>query len=465
MSTSILHTLRNRDMMRTIFHLAWPTVMEQALTTIVQYADTAQVGTIGADASAAVGLTTSMMWLIHSVIFAYSMGVLSCISRALGAKKEEEAQTAAVQSVLMALVLGVLLTVITLAISPFLPGWLGADSQIHADGSRYFAIVCAPMLFHASVIMFGSVLRATGNTKTPMLINATMNACNIFLNFLLITPSRTFSVGKSTFSVWGAGLGVTGAATATAISYLIGGTLMFLAVWRSPALNLKGQKIRYHATTMKKCLVIGTPIAGERTIVCLGHVFFTSLVAHLGTIPMAAHSIAITAEQAFYIPGYGLQAAAATLAGHCAGAKDNRKLMQYTSTITVIAVVLMGILSTLLFFFPALVMQIFTRDPQVIALGASVLRIVAVSEPFFAVVILMEGIFNGVGDTKIPFFFSLFSMWGVRIGMASLCIYAFHLGLVAVWCCMIADNLTRFTCMLIRYKRGGWKRHLQLDSD
>lgn len=462
MLSSIINTLRSREMMSTIFHLAWPTIMEQALTTIVQYADTAQVGTIGANASAAVGLTTSMMWLLHSIIFAYSMGVLSCISRALGAKKVNQAQTAAMQSVLITLILGIALTVVTLAISPYLPQWLGAAPEIHQDGSRYFAIVCAPMLFHASVIMFGSVLRATGNTKTPMLINAMMNALNIFLNFLLITPARDWQIGSRTVHVWGAGLGVTGAALATAVSYLVGGTLMFFAVWKNPVLNLRGQKLCFDRHTMGMCVKIGTPIAGERTIVCLGHVFFTSLVAHLGTIPMAAHSIAITAEQAFYIPGYGLQAAAATLAGHCAGAKDDKKLMQYTSTVTVIAVILMGLLSTLLFFFPDTMMQIFTRDPQVITLGAQVLRMVAVSEPFFAVVILMEGIFNGVGDTKIPFFFSLITMWGVRIGLACLCIYVLNLGLAAVWMCMIADNLTRFVCMLIRYNRGGWKRHLGL---
>ena len=192
----------------------------------------------------------------------------------------------------------------------------------------------------------------------------------------------------------------------------------------------------------------------------LGQVVFTALIAQLGTIAIAAHSIAITAEQAFYIPGYGMQAAAATLAGHSAGAGDERKLMQYSATITAIAVLLMGLLSILLFLFPATVMGIFTRDGQVISLGAQVLRIVAVSEPFFAALIILEGIFNGIGDTKFPFFFSLFSMWGVRILFTFLCVSVWGLGLQAVWCCMIGDNMTRFLCLLVRYLRGSWKKEL-----
>ena len=126
MFASIRNTLRDREMMATILHLSWPTIMEQALQTIVQYADTAQVGAIGANASAAVGLTTTMMWLINSPMFALGMGVLSCISRSIGAKDEHRAREAAMQSVLITVVLGLVLGAITLAISPFLPGWLGA---------------------------------------------------------------------------------------------------------------------------------------------------------------------------------------------------------------------------------------------------------------------------------------------------------------------------------------------------
>lgn len=460
MLDSIRSTLRDREMMRTIFALAWPTIMEQALQTIVSYADTAQVGAIGAHASAAVGLTTTMMWLINAPMFAMAMGVLSCISRARGAGDPARAHRAAMQSVLLILVLGCGLGVLTLSISPFLPVWLGADTEIRQDASLYFAIVCSPMLFRASSIIFGSVLRAAGNAKTPMLINTAMNAINITLNFLFINPSRTLYIFGLSVPMWGAGLGVSGAAIATAVAYVAGGIMMACAAYRSPELGLRGQKLRYDREILRQCVRIGTPIAAERVGACLGQVVFTSLIARLGTISVAAHSIAITAEQAFYIPGYGMQAAAATLSGHSAGARDERRLIQYSATITAIAVTLMGTLAVALFCFPASMMRLFTPDADVISLGAQVLRIVAVSEPFFAVVIILEGTFNGIGETKIPFVISIVSMWGIRIVFSWLCICIFHFGLPSVWICMVADNFVRFVFLAAWYAKGSWRKKL-----
>ena len=331
---SLRETLGDGERMRTILHLAWPTVVEQALQTVVSYADTAQVGAIGAQASASVGLTTSMMWLVNAPLFAFGMGVLSVISRALGSGDRETARKAGVQAIWLTVFLGVGLGIVTVAIAPFLPAWLGADMEIRRDASLYFGVVSLPMLFRSSSILMASVLRATGNTRTPMIFNIIMNALNIFLNFLLIGP---------------AGLGVLGAAIATAVSYVVGGSLMFWAVMRHPVLQLSAMDKRLDGPVMRQCVAVGTPIAGERVTACLGQVVFTSLIARLGTVAVAAHSIAITAEQAFYIPGYGMQMAAATLCGFSAGEKDEKKLTQYALAICVIAVLLMGLMSTLLF--------------------------------------------------------------------------------------------------------------------
>ena len=466
MSASVVRSLRDRELRSTIFHLAWPTVTEQALQTLVQYVDTAQVGQISASASAAVGLTSTTMWLVCAPLWALAMGVLACISQALGAQDRQRAQRAAAQSVLLTLAVGAALTVLTLSVSPFLPGWLGAEEEIYADAALYFAIVCAPTLFRTASILFASVLRAQGNTKTPMQINLLMNVINILLNFLLINPAKTWRLGPRSIPMWGAGLGVAGAAIATAVSLVIGGTLMTLAVFRSPELGLRGQPLRCDRPILRQCLRISLPIAADRVTVMLGQVVFTALIARLGTLSIAAHSIALTAEQAFYVPGYGMQAAAATLAGYQIGARDEEKLMQYSSAITAIAVFLMTAMSLLLFLFPRIIMGCFTPDEGVIALGAQVLRIVAVSEPFFAVVIILEGTFNGAGDTRAPFLISVSCMWGVRIVSTWLCISVFRLGLTAVWWCMVADNMTRFVCMLYRYRGRRWKRLLYaMDSD
>lgn len=182
--------------MYTISNLAWPTVAEHALQTIVVYADTAQVGRIGYSASAAVGLTAATMWLVCAPLWALAMGVLSCVSRAIGANERKLVKDIAGQAVLITLVAGLGLTAITLGIAPFLPSWLGADMAIQRNASLYFAIVCSPMFFQASNIIFAAILRATGDSNTPMRINVLMNALNILLNFILINPPWIFRVGS-----------------------------------------------------------------------------------------------------------------------------------------------------------------------------------------------------------------------------------------------------------------------------
>lgn len=315
----------NKKMVLLIFALAWPSILEQALQTVVQYVDSAMVGRLGAQASAAVGLTTTVTWLINSPLFGMGIGVLAYISISIGAKKYHKAKIAATQAIIIALVLGVIIGIITLSISHFLPKWLGAAPEIQRDASLYFGIICIPMIFRAFSIIFGTVLRATGDMKTPMLINLIMNIINIALNFLLIYDSRTILLGNFKLHMWGGGMGVVGSATATAIAYSISGILMFVALYRNKIVSPKGEKIRINKPIMKKCILIGFPVTLERITVSLGQVVFTSLVTQLGTLSLAAHSIAITAEQAFYIPGYGMQASASTLVGNAVGEKNEKK--------------------------------------------------------------------------------------------------------------------------------------------
>lgn len=452
---------QNKEMIITVFALAWPSIVEQALQTLVQYADSAMVGRIGAEASAAVGLTTTVTWLINGPFFAMGIGVLAYIASSIGAQKYEKAKIAAVQSIIITIILGIAVGILMLSISPFLPKWLGAAPEIQRDASIYFGIICLPMLFRASSIIFGAVLRATGDMKTPMVVNLIMNIINILLNYILIYDSRTVSIGDFSFFVYGAGLGVVGSATATAISHCISGTLMFVELYRNKIISPKGEKIKLHKPIMKRCIQVGFPVTLERVTTCLGHVVFTALVTKLGTIALAAHSIALTAEQAFYIPGYGMQASASTLAGNALGERNEKKLHNVSVTIIGIAVAIMTITGAILFLFPNVMMSIFTKDPKVIQSGASALRIVAISEPMFGALIILEGIFNGVGETKIPFLISLLTMWGIRILSTFLCVSVFGLGLNAVWLCMVADNVVRFILLTICFISGRWKRNLQ----
>ena len=199
----------------------------------------------------------------------------------------------------------------------------------------------------------------------------------------------------------------------------------------------------------------------ERTVICLGHVTFSSLIAKLGVIPLAAHTIAIQAEEAFYIPGYGFQTAASTLVGNAVGEKNEKKVKETTYLISGITFLLMFVAGMILFVFAQNLMGLFTPDPQVIELGTKVLRIVSVSEPIYGVLVILEGTFNGMGDTKAPFVFSLFTMWGIRILGSWMMIHVCSFGLQAVWIMMVCDNVMRCFLLANRFLKKKWKYRLQ----
>ncbi|WP_367924766.1 MATE family efflux transporter [uncultured Ruthenibacterium sp.] len=448
---------RKSSMLRTLFLLAGPTVIEQALQTVVQYADTAMVGQIGAQASAAVGLTITVTWLVTSPLFAMGVGVLALIAKSIGENDLDKARAAAGQAVWIALVLGILLGALTLGISPFLPGWMGADRALHRDASLYFAIICAPMLFRSFSVIFAAVLRAVGDTKTPMVVNGAMNLCNILLNQLLISNGQTFSILGLSVHIPGAGWGIVGAAVATAVSLCLGGMAMFLAMARHPLVRLRPKELRVDKPVLEQIVRIGLPVTLNRVVNCLGQVVFTSLVAGLGTLATAAHSIALTAEEAFYVPGYGMQAATSTLSGNALGRRDPRELAGVARASLTLAVGVMSLMALGLFLFPDRIMSLFTPDAEVVRTGAGLLRMVAVSEPLFAGYIICEGIFQGIGDTKGPFVCSMVCMWLVRVCMTFVCVRWLGLGLQAVWACMIADNVLRCVWLSARYLAGAWK--------
>ena len=459
-------TTERKALLGSIVKLAWPAMIEQALQTVVQYADSAMVGQLGVQATAAVGLTTTVTWLTNSPLWALGTGVLACIAKSVGEKNERKTRSAAMQAIWMALISGIVLLLITEGVAPFLPGWLNADPEIRRDGYLYYAIVCAPMMFRSLSVILGSVLRASGDARTPMLVNLGMNGINIVLNLFMIFPTRRVSLLGISFVMPGFGWGVAGAAIATAISVVFSGGMMLLRVLKNPILtpkrlNAKSKRDLWDGKTMLECIRVGLPVALQNLGVFSGQVVFSAQVTALGKTALATHSLALTAEQAFYIPGYGMEAAASTLSGIALGERNEKKLDQTARMVLLISVLLMTFTGSILFLFPEAMMSIFTSDRTVIEAGGRILRIVACSEPLYGAMIIFEGIYHGVGQTKYPFFVALATMWIARIGGTLICLDGFGLGLTAVWCCMVADNVSRAVLLGIRFFSGRWKRSLK----
>lgn len=447
----------DRKALAMILTLAWPTMLEQILNTAVQYVDTFMVGSLGTEATAAVGATTTFNWLVGSSISALGIGFLAYISQAIGAGDRKRAGDAAAQAVLTAAIVGTVFTAVTLLLHKQIPRWMQVDESILDLAGTYFLIIYAPILLRTATIIFGTVLRAAGDTRTPMLAGLTVNIVNMVLNFFMIYPTRTATVFGKSLWIPGCGWGVIGAAVASAISFVVGGVIITAALWHHPVISPRGHSIRPNPGVLKPCLKVALPNMGQRFLTSLGYVVFASMINALGPVSTAAHTIANTVESAFYVPGYGMQSAAATLTGNCIGAKDRELWKKLAHTTAILEILMMIVSGGLLFAFAPTLVALFSKDPEVIRLGSLVLRLVALSEPFFGLSIVTEGILQGAGKTAVPFVINVTAMWGVRILGTWIGTVLLNGTLVTAWCCMIGNNILLMILFRLYFRFGRWQ--------
>ena len=414
--------------------LSIPTILEEVFATLLQYVDTAMVGRLGEKATAAVSTTTSIGWLINSIPGAIAIAMLAIASKANGAGQDEKLKKLAGQSILYAFVVGVILEILALVLSPFIPIWMGVEEDIVRPASLYFSITSITLIFRTSARVFAAMIRSLKDTRSPMCISVAENILNVILNFVFI---------------YGLGLGVVGAAIASCISFGIGGIAMFLMMLSKKQLRPSFVDLKPDKDIWMEALPIGYPVLGATVVSCMGYIVFAGMVSGMGTIIFAAHSIAVTAEQIVYIPGYGLRAATSTLIGNALGEGNTAKLSATRKMTILMTMVIMLVNGTLLFLFAYPFMQIFTNSTEVVIIGSKMLKLVSFSEIFFGLMIVLEGISYGMGQTKHIFVCESFSMWGVRIVGTFLCVKIFGLGLTAVWICMIADNICKAVLLFI----------------
>ena len=414
--------------------LSIPTILEEVFATLLQYVDTAMVGRLGEKATAAVSTTTSIGWLINSIPGAIAIAMLAIASKANGAGQDEKLRKLAGQSILYAFVVGVILEILALVLSPFIPIWMGVEEDIVRPASLYFSITSITLIFRTSARVFAAMIRSLKDTRSPMYISVAENILNVILNFVFI---------------YGLGLGVVGAAIASCISFGIGGIAMFLMMLSKKQLRPSFVDLKPDKDIWMEALPIGYPVLGATVVSCMGYIVFAGMVSGMGTIIFAAHSIAVAADQIVYIPGYGLRAATSTLIGNALGEGNTAKLSATRKMAILMTMVIMLVNGTLLFLFAYPFMQIFTNSTEVVIIGSKMLKLVSFSEIFFGLMIVLEGISYGMGQTKHIFVCESFSMWGVRIVGTFLCVKIFGLGLTAVWICMIADNICKAVLLFI----------------
>lgn len=217
-----------RHVTRTVIKLAWPSILEQLLISMATLADTAMVGSIGASATAAVAVNISSVWLINGFITALSVGCSYLAAHAVGSGSVHRTHSVTYQSITCSLILGLLLFFGVELVCRPLPIWLGAAPDVVPMAQSYMRVIGFGLIPQSVAVVLSSLFRSAGDTRTPLAANLTSNMANIIGNFFLIYPARDVVLGGRTIFIWGAGLGVTGAAISTAASQYL---LFFILLW------------------------------------------------------------------------------------------------------------------------------------------------------------------------------------------------------------------------------------------
>ena len=445
-------TIPSRQTAQVALALSIPSILEQLVVTAMGYIDAAMVGHIGAEATASIGIVSSSTWLLHGVLVGLYTALSIQIAEYLGADRQDDARSVLRQAMLFNVILGVGAALFGLGISPFLPGWLGADPALRANATAYFAIWSTALPFTMAMGMYTSILRAEGYALTASLISVLVCVLDAIFNFFLINPTRTLWG----ITVWGAGLGVPGAALGTALATVVGGllALCILLFREGPLCIHKPGSWKITRACIRNLLWVGGPLAGERAAISLAQVVVVRIVAGLGTVAIAANSLAVNAEGLCYMAGYGIQSAAVTLIGQAVGANRKDMAKRFAWLCTGLGMGVMALSGVGLWIFAPTLMSLFTTDAAVIALGAQVLRIEAWAEPMFGASIVASGAMQGAGDSTSCFVLNIFSMWCIRLTLAFL--LAPRLGLMGVWGAMCCELSIRGLLFLIRLARGKW---------
>lgn len=451
-------TMSLREQVGLTARLAMPAILAQLSSIMMQYIDASMVGRLGADQSASVGLMSSSLWLFWGVCSMITMGFSVQVAHEIGAKRYSAARSVLRQGIFSSAVAGLVIMAIGLAITPFLPHWLGGDDSIVDNASLYFGVFIAALPILTLNYLAGGMLRCAGNMKVPSLLNVMMCLLDVMFNFLLIFPSRQITVGSISITVPGADLGVLGAALGTVAAECV--TAGFMLYWlcrreRGLAISLRPLKAFVPtATVIRKAVKIALPMTAEHVVFCGAQIMITIIVAPLGVVAIAANAFAVTAESLCYMPGFGIGDAATTLTGQSFGAGRIDLVKRFGHITVIMGMSIMTIMGAVMYVTAPLMMDILTPVPAISELGTEILRIEAWAEPMYAAAIVSYGAFVGVGDTLLPAIMNFGSIWLVRIPVAA--ILAPTVGLRGVWIAMCAELIFRGAIFLWRMASGKW---------
>jgi len=433
---------------RGVWFLAWPAILTFGLESLVGLVDTLMVGRLGAVSLAGVGVGAQILHATHVVVIAVGSGTLALVARGIGARRRADAEAVLVQSLYAALALGLAVALPVWILADRIVALFGVDAAVVAEGAAYVRFIMVGVPLAAMFEIFAAAYRGAGDMRTPLLLGAIVNLCNVSGNYALIFGN--FGLPR---------MGVRGCGLASSVAFALGLLLAFAVMWRrDTALSLRDAALRPDPALARRMLRIGFPAATEQLFLQVGFFFYLITAAHYGTKAMAAYFIGVRILALCFLPGLGFGAAAGTIVGQALGAGEPEVARHSGWHAVRLAASFMSLGGCAIFAGATLIARAFVDDAEVIADAVPFIRTLAIAQPLMALDFTLGGALRGAGDTRFPLFSLLLGFYGARLGLAFGGTFLFDLGLTWVWLTLLADYVVRGSLKAWRFRGSAWQR-------
>lgn len=432
---------------RSVGRLAWPASLEFLIVTSITFADILFLSRLGTEVLAGVGIAVTVFRVFYEPFNAVAMATTTVVAQAYGAENKDLARRGAAQSVLLALVIGILSGGIGVLLASLAMYLMGASGLVHGSGTTYMQISLLASPLYAVALAGGGALKGVGDTRTPMIYTLAGSVFKIVLSAGLV------------FGLWGLPeLGVKGAALGSVFGF---GLNAVLVAWKLSS-GFDGIRIGLKSFMpdfglLWRIVHLAWPVAAERAVMRFGFIFYMRVVAALGTVVLAANQIALRLESVSLTVGFGFTIAATTLVGQAVGRKEPRAAEESARATMILGVAVAAVMTTVLILTRHWTVAMFKPDADVRDLAVSCLIIGAFELPAFGVLFTYAGALRGAGDTLSPMVVSLIGTFAFRLPLVYLLGVHFGLGLRGIWYGTLIDWIGRATIMYLIFRTGWWR--------
>lgn len=438
-----MQDLTNGHEGKLIFKFAAPMLLGNVFQQLFSVVDSIVVGKyIGKEALAAVGASFPVIFVMVSMIIGIVMGTTVVISQYFGAGDLARVKKAIDTMYIYSAVAGVITTIIGIIIAEPVLRLLGLPEEILPQATLYLHIYLSGMIIFFGYNGTSAVLRGLGDSKTPLYFLLVATLTNIILDLLFVAVFK-----------WG----IAGAAYATLIANAVAfGLAIYWLNKTHKLIRIAIKGLHFDKEIFMHSIKIGLPTGVQQTLVAVGSLALMGIVNKFGTNVIAGFSVASRLDALATVPAMSFAQAITTFVGQNIGANKPERIragLIYTVKMSGLVTIITTILMVLTGHY---IMQLFTNDPEVIRWGYQYLMIVSSFYIFFTLMFIYNGVMRGAGATLLPMFFSLLSLWIIRIPMAWF--LSGKIGASGIWWSIPVGWMVGLALTFMYYKSGLWKK-------